>query len=251
LPAYISDLAAHYQVEKIYGLSNLGDLRGQPVNLPAAKRFYGRPDIEIIMDDYIKLPVMQEVFFELLPGINMRKRKSDYEISMYDFVENRTYTKPPGLFIDGVLINNANTIADLDPELVEKIDVIKEAYFIGDYFFYGIISIITRAGDFSNIELPDHAIRLPYRVTEPVFSFSPPDYSSSTAKESRIPDFRNTLYWNPSLRPGPDNNISIDFWASDLPGNYIVNIQGITANGEEISLKKTIKITQPDLAGKP
>ena len=38
-------------------------------------RFYGKPDIEIIMADYIKLPVMQEVFFELLPGVSL-KRKS-------------------------------------------------------------------------------------------------------------------------------------------------------------------------------
>ncbi len=250
-PEYVSDLAAHYQVAKIYGTSYVGDAVKQDCKLPEAKRFYGKPDIELLMSDYITLPVMQEVFFELLPGIAMRKRKSEYEISIYDFVENKTYNKPPGLFIDGVLVSDAALIAELDPELVEKIDVVKDAYFIGEYFFYGIISLITHAGDFSNVQLPDHTIRIPYRVTEPVYSLLNPDYSLQETKQSRVPDFRNTLYWNPSLKPDSQENLSLEFWTSDLPGDYVINIQGITAKGEKISLKKTLKIGQEHLAGKP
>jgi hypothetical protein len=40
------------------------------------------------------------------------------------------------------------------------------------------VNIITKAGDFSNVTLPDYAIRLPYRVIDPVYSFVSPDYSS-------------------------------------------------------------------------
>ena len=39
------------------------------------RRFYGIPEMEIFLDDYIRLPVMQEVFFELLPGIILRSGK--------------------------------------------------------------------------------------------------------------------------------------------------------------------------------
>jgi len=241
-PAYVSDLSAHYQVAKIYGTSHIGNTLKDTIALRTIKRFYGKPDIELVMDDYIKLPVMQEVFFELLPGISMRKKKSEYEISIYDFVENRTYNKPPGLFIDGVLINDPALIANLDPDLVEKIDVVKDVYFIGDYLFFGIINLITEAGDFSNVALPDHAIRLPYRVTEPVNAFLSPDYAARESKQNRIPDFRNTLYWNPSVKKETSNKILVEFCASDLPGDYVLDIQGITAQGDKISLKKTIRI---------
>jgi len=241
-PAYVPGMSAHYQVAKIYGTSYIGNTLQKTIALRETKRFYGKPDIELVMDDYIKLPVMQEVFFELLPGIFMRKRKSEYEISIYNSAEDRIFDKPPGLFIDGVLINDPALIANLDPDLVEKIDVVKDAYFIGDYFFLGIINVITEAGDFSNVALPDHAIRLPYRVTEPVIVFLSPDYSAQESKQNRIPDFRNTLYWNPSVKPDTGNKISIEFCASDLPGDYILYIQGITAQGDKISLKKTIRI---------
>jgi len=242
IPGYVSDLAAHYQVAKIYESSNIGSTVRQTVDHPEIKRFYGKPDIELIMDDYIKLPVMHEVFFELMPGVTMRERKNEYEISIYDLVEGRTYNKPPGLFIDGVLVNDPALIAGLDPDFVEQIDVVKEAYFIGDFFFYGIINIITRAGDFSNVELPDHAVRLPYRITESVSNFLSPDYSASESKQNRIPDFRNTLFWAPSVKPDIEDKITIEFWASDLPGDYVLDIQGITAQGDKLLLKKTIRI---------
>ncbi len=244
VPGYVSDLATHYQVAKLYETSYIGSNLKQIVDHSEIKRFYGKPDIELIMDDYIKLPVMQEVFFELLPGITMRERRTGWEISIYDYVEGRTYNKPPGLFIDGVLVNDPEILARLDPNLVERIDVVKEAYFVGDYFFYGIINAITRVGNFSNVELPGHAIRLPYRVTETANNFLSSDYSSSELKQNRIPDFRNTLFWAPSVKPGTKDKMTIEFWASDLSGNYVIDIQGITFQGDKLSLKKTIRITK-------
>jgi hypothetical protein len=244
VPGYISDLAAHYQVAKIYETSFVGSTIKQTVDHPEITRFYGKPDIELIMDDYIKLPVMEEVFFELLPGVTLRQRKSGYEISIYDLIEGRTYNRPPGLFIDGVLIKDPGLIAGLDPEFVEKIDVVKETYFVGDYYFHGIINIITRAGNFSNVPLPDNAVRLPYRITQNVHKFLSPDYSLGELKQNRIPDFRNTLFWAPSVKPDPEDKMTIEFWASDLPGNYVLNVQGITAQGDKLSLKKTFSITR-------
>ena len=38
-------------------------------------RFYGQPDIELVLSDYISLPVMNEIFFELLPGVSTEKEK--------------------------------------------------------------------------------------------------------------------------------------------------------------------------------
>jgi hypothetical protein len=241
-PAYVPDMSAHYQVGEIYGTSYIGSTLQKTIALGETKRFYGKPDIELVMDDYIKLPVMPEVFFELLPGVFMRKRKSEYKISIYNSAEDRIFDKPPGLFIDGILINDPALIANLDPDLVERIDIVKDVYFIDDYFFFGIINVITEAGDFSNVALPDHAIRLPYRVTEPVNTFLSPDYSAQESMQNRIPDFRNTLYWNPSVKTGTGNKISIEFCASDLPGDYMLDIQGITAQGDKISLKKIIRI---------
>jgi hypothetical protein len=242
IPEYISTLSVNHQVRKIYGSSSVGEPLIPQFLQPKVKRFYGKPDQELIMKDYIALPVMQEVFFELLAGVLLKSKKSGYEITISNPENNKPYETPPSLFIDGVMVKEPSVIAGLEPDLVEKIDVVRVRYFVGDYQFHGIVNIITKAGDFSSAPLPDQAMRLHYRVIDPVSSFSSPDYSSSDLKKSRIPDFRNTLYWNPSVKPDKEGKARIDFWTSDFISDFEINIQGITSDGKPFSLKKIIKI---------
>jgi hypothetical protein len=242
IPEYISTWSVNHQVRKIYGLSSHGDTFYPVISVPKFKRFYGKPDIELLMKDYITLPVMQEVFFELLVGTSLKSKKSGYEITVSNPENNRPYETPPGVFIDGVVVKDASLVASLAPEIVEKIDVVRDKYYIGDYLFYGIINVITKEANFSNLTLPDYSIRIPYRVLDPVFPFVSPDYSSQEMKKKRIPDFRNTLYWNPSLKTDKKGKSRIDFWTSDFKSDFEVNIQGITQDGKLISVKKILKI---------
>ena len=85
-------------------------------------------------------------------------------------------------------------------------------------------------------------IRMPYRVTEPVLTFVSPDYSSVEVKENRVPDYRNTLYWNPLIAPDKDGKSVLEFWSSDNKGDYIINIQGITQDGKMLSIRKVIRV---------
>ncbi len=241
-PPYISKLSVNYQVSKIYGTSYADFPAKNLIPSIKTKRFYGKPDIELLLSDYIKLPVMSEVFFEILPGVFLKNKKSNFEITIADPYTNVVYKNPPVLFIDGVKIDDAGLIAGLDPEIVERIDVVKEKYIVGDYLFYGLVNVITKAGDFSVVTLPDYAIRLQYKVIDPVNTFKSIEYSTAAIKESRIPDFRNTLYWNPSVKTGVDNKASVDFWSSDFATGYDININGITSDGKLISIKKHIKV---------
>jgi hypothetical protein len=242
IPLYISDWSVNNQVRKIYGITSHGGATDPVFSPPRPLRFYGKPDIGLILADYIKLPKMEEVFFELLPRVYMKKNRSGYEISIVDRIEDDPYALSPVLLLDGVIIKDASVIAGLDPEIVEKIDVVKEKYLVRDYSFPGIINVITKAGDFSSVPLPEYMIRLPYKVTEPVLSFVSPDYSSEKAKNSRVPDFRNTLYWNPSVAPDKEGKIKVEFWTSDVVTDYEINIQGITSDGKAISAKKIVRV---------
>jgi hypothetical protein len=239
---YVSKMSINYQLHSIYGVSSEAeDTVKQSEELPEKKNFYGNPDIKLIMDNYIKLPVLEEVFFELLPGVTMRRKISGYEVTIIDPVEKRKYNVPPGIFVDGVVFNNATILADLDPELVEQIDVVTDKYLVGKYLFYGIINVITKAGDFSNVGLPENAVRLSHRIIDPVKLFSSPDYSEQEIKQSRVPDLRNTLYWNPSVQPDDEGKIRIEFWTSDYGTDYKIDIQGIDTNGKSLSCTKIIK----------
>jgi hypothetical protein len=61
-------------------------------------------------------------------------------------------------------------------------------------------------------------------------------------KNSHEPDFRNTLYWNPSVKPGIDGKAKIEFWTSDIAGDYEINVQGIAPEGKILSVRKIIKV---------
>jgi hypothetical protein len=238
----ISKMSVNHQVQTIFGVNSaVGPLASVYPPL-APVRFYGKPDIELKLADYISLPVMSEIFFELLPGVSMKQKKSGYEISVTEHIDDGLIVSSPVLMIDGVIVKDASLIANLDPEYVEKIDVVKGKYLVGKYLFTGIINVITKQGDFNNLTLPDYMIRLTYRVIDPVYSFSSPDYSSESVREDRTPDYRNTLYWNPSLKLTMERTQQAEFWSSDNKSDYIINIQGVTNDGRTVSIKKTFTV---------
>jgi hypothetical protein len=241
----LSDEAAkwsiNYQVEKIYGISDIGDTIKTTISRTKPVRFYGKPDQELIMSDYISLPAMEEVFFELIPGVIVRTNKSKYGIFLQDPDSRKYYESLPALLVDGVVINDPSIIINLDPELVEKIDVIKGKYIVGELVFSGIINVITKAGDFSNITSPQNIIRIRNNSYDPVRRYISPDYSSVSGKTSRIPDFRNTLFWSHNLKPGSMGKINVEIVTSDFGSDYEINFQG-AAGGRFFSARKTIRV---------
>ena len=242
VPQQISKMSVNHQVQAIFGISaSTGP--SKPLYQPQESlRFYGKPDIELKLADYISLPVMGEIFFELLSGVSMKQKKSKYEITLTEHIGDVLVVSSPTIMIDGVIISDASLIANLDPEIVEKIDVIKGKYLVGKYVFQGIVNVITKSGDFNSVPLPDYMIRMSYRVIDPILSFVSPDYASEDNRESRIPDYRNTLYWNPSVKPGKDGNVKVEFWSSDNKSDYMINFQGITQDGKMLSIRKVIRV---------
>lgn len=238
----ISKMSVNHQVQTIFGIHSDRTPMAQKVTPFISQRFYGKPDIELILSDYVSLPVMNEVIFELLPGVSLKKKKSNYELTITEHIDDGLVVTSPTLMIDGVIIKNASLIVNLDPEIVAKIDVVKGKYEVGKYIFTGIINVITKAGDYTSVPLSDYMIRLPYRVVEPVRSFVSPDYSTDERRVSRLPDYRNTLYWNPLVKPDKDGKASLEFWSSDNKSDYVINIQGITQDGKVISVKMIIKV---------
>lgn len=238
----VSLMKVNYQVSRIYETENSVPPPELPTAAKPVKSFYGIPDISLDLDDFIRLPVMQEVFYELVPGVTLRDKRPGYEITVADPYYNVVYGQPPITFIDGVVVSDPAVIAGLDPDHVERIDVIRDRYVVGDYIFFGLVNIITYDGDYSRVSLPAHAVRLPYRVADPVRKFYSPHYSTPERRRDRTPDFRNTLYWEPSVTPSGDGKYRVEFWSSDVAGDYEINLQGVTADGAPVSFHKVIKI---------
>jgi hypothetical protein len=234
--------SVNYQVHSIYRIPFAGDPLPPRIGPERVTRFYGKPDIELRMSDYILLPVMQEVFTELLPDVSLKKKKNEVEVEITRRDITGLVVTKPCMMVDGIVVKNPAVITDIDPETVEKIDVIKEGYVVGDYRFPGIVNVITKKGDFSAVSLPAWMSRMTYRVIDPVRTFPLPDYSIPEKRADRVPDYRNTLLWNPGLTPLslPDNTIA--FSTSDNPGDYLLRLDGIMPDGHVVSLVRRIHV---------
>jgi len=57
IPPYISKLSVNQQVQKIYGVTAIGNFLNPNFQPVKSSRFYGKPDIELILADYISLPL--------------------------------------------------------------------------------------------------------------------------------------------------------------------------------------------------
>jgi len=233
-----ASLAVNYQVQKLYGNTERGDSIIPLLTSYPKPRFYGRPDQELIMDDYISLPTMREVFFELVRKISVRTNRKEEGYQLYDPVLKRY----PSLFIDGVPIDDASKIINLNPAHVEQIDILTSDYRIGDLVFPGIINVTTRKGDYGDIPLPKNSGRIPVKMFDGQWVFISPDYSSAEKKQQRIPDFRNTLYWNSNIKPDGSQRITVEFWTSDYSSEYLIDLQGISSSGKVVSVRKAVTV---------
>lgn len=226
-----------YQIGRIYGLADSAASQPARSGNITVRRFYGIPDQEINLDDYISLSSMREIFFEIVKRIVVRSRRSGEGYEIWEPVLKRT----PALFIDQVPVDDAETVLGLDPVKVQRIDVISGDYQLGDIVFPGIVSVVTRKGNFTDTPLPPGAMRTPFSMSDQSTPFATPDYSDTSTASGRIPDFRNTAYWNGNLEADSTAILRCSFWSPDDAGEYVVTVNTVDDSGRPVSLTQKIR----------
>jgi hypothetical protein len=61
-----------------------------------------------------------------------------------------------------------------------------------------------------------------------------PDYEG-VVRDERMPDLRNTLYWAAHYEITPENGGSFTFYTSDVTGEFMVIVRGMTSDGNVLS----------------
>jgi hypothetical protein len=112
-----------------------------------------------------------------------------------------------------------------------------------DMAFGGILSFVTYNGDLPGFDLDPHTIVMDYGGLEAQREFYSPAYNTKEEFESRLPDFRRLLYWQPTLITDKQGNNTQSFFSSDSPGKYVMVVQGISPNGKIGYAKKGFTVT--------
>jgi hypothetical protein len=192
--------------------------------------FFGKPDERYLLDAYTRFKVMEEVMREYVPGVRVRKRRDGFHFVVFDRPGQTYFQNDPLVLLDGLPLFDTNKIMGFDPLKVKQLDVITGRYFQGPLVYDGVVSYTTYHGDLDGFSINPHALVEEYEGVQAQREFYAPRYDAST--QSRLPDLRNLLYWNPEIRLRPAQGQTVDFFTSDQAGRYLVVMQGLGNNGQ-------------------
>ena len=217
------------QVENVY-LKEAKQQFSFPVDADTS-HFYGRPDQAYYLDDYTRFTTMEEVMREFVKEVRVRRLSDNYNFKVRRPNSLTYFDSDPLVLLDGVPVFNINKIMAMDPLKIKKLDIVTHKYYIGSYITDGIISYSTYDGDLGGYPLDPNGLVVEYEGLQREREFYSPAYDTPEKLSSRIPDFRNVLYWLPTLKTNETGHQKVSFYTSDLPGKYAVMVQGITPGG--------------------
>ena len=193
--------------------------------------FYYKADYSYLLDDYTRFTTMEEVLREYVIYMLVQKRSSRFHLPLYDLVNQTMFEDDPLILLDGVPVFDINKLMAVDPLKIRKLDMVHRRYFYGVAFFDGIMNWTTYKGDLGGYTLDPHATVVDYEGLQLEREFYAPSYAEGQAPESHLPDFRNVLYWSPTVPVDPQGKGQLSFYTSDIPGKYVVVVEGLTADG--------------------
>lgn len=203
--------------------------------------FYGKPGKTYMLDDYKRFVTMEEVLREYVQEVNVRIKGKKYNLptlneQLFDlkrYMSIEVMMKgDPLIFLDGVPVFDVNKIMKYDPLKVRKLEVVTNRYHVGPQAWDGILSFTTYHGNLEGFQLDPKVVVVDYDGLQNERMFYSPDYSNNNLRTNRIPDFREELYWQPSITTGKDGKANISFYTGDLKGEFIVVVQGVSDDGK-------------------
>ena len=205
--------------------------------------FYGKADETYFLADYTRFPTMEDVLREYVPGVLVRKRKDNFYFRVPDNLNKTIFKDNPLVLLDGLPVFDFNKIMAYDPLKVRKLEVMTRRYYLGYSSFLGMVSYTTYRGDLGGFELDPQSVSLDYEGLQQRREFYSPKYVTQKQIESRIPDQRILLYWNPSITTDKNGKYQIEFYTSDIDGDFEIVVEGITKNGLSGSTRSSFKVS--------
>jgi hypothetical protein len=202
--------------------------------------FYSTPFKVYDLDLYTRFPTMKEVVTEFIAELRITKHQKRNHLEMigeYDYLN-----EDPLVIVDGVPFTNIDLILASDPTKMKKLAIIKDRYYYGGLTIEGIINLSTANGDLGGLNIDPHALVVDYEGLELQREFYSPLYETEEKAKSRIPDFRDLLYWAPNVILDTKAKSNLSFYTSDQTGNYMVVVQGMTEDGAPMSKNFTFSV---------
>lgn len=151
--SYVSQLIIDKKLKEIYVNAGSGQAPDSETRRTDKRLFYGTPDQIILIDDYIRLPDMREVIFEVVPTVSVRKEGDDFSMRV---TRETPFPKMynPLILLDDIPLLSFKEFLELPPDRFRRIDIMNSLYIHGNQVFAGVVNFISVNGDLAGLDLP-------------------------------------------------------------------------------------------------
>lgn len=222
------DRSVAMQVQDIYFRDQVNQFIAPSID---SLQFYGDADEVYNLDDFTRFPLIEEILREYVPAVLVRKKRDGYHFMVLDNVNKSLFREDPMILIDGVPVFNVNEVMAFDPLKIKRLDVLAKEYYEGILAFPGMMSFFTYTNDLAGFPIDRRSLIVDYDGLQLQREFYSPRYDQMNDKQRRQPDPRTLLFWNPTVETKKGETKEIEFYTSDVPGNYTIVVEGISGDG--------------------
>jgi len=189
--------------------------------------------------DFIELNDFIEISKEIVPALKVRKTGDRYVSGFINFQDNINRNAEPEIFLDGVPVDDISQIINLGTSQINRIETLQVTRVFGEMYFSGILAVFSKNILINKIQFKTPAIKLQALLSQ---AYSKPELFKPTENRRHIPDLRQLLLWEPEIILQKNENQQVECYASDLPGKYRINVQGITSDGFPVNGSAIINV---------
>ncbi|OGS71018.1 MAG: hypothetical protein A3G95_06610 [Flavobacteria bacterium RIFCSPLOWO2_12_FULL_31_7] len=205
-----------------------------------SKPFYYGSDKEYILTDYNPQNTVKEIFIEIIPEVYVSKKEGKQVFGVYDYEVNSSNIYYNTLvLVDGFLLQDVDEILTFDPAFFTKINFVNKGYFLNKYMFNGVVNLTTKDLNYTPKIEQDYIIKKTIERPQLAKRYFNVNYAKNSFE--KIPDYRYQLCWEPNITEISSQK-AFEFYTSDIPGNYKIQIEGITKNGEAVLMENYIRV---------
>ena len=232
--------SVYKQIENAYANSKKDEVVYKAPN----EVFYGEASLTYVLDDYKRFPTVRETFVEVIQKAAIRETQGSYKFKVNDFLDfkNSVFKDyDPLVLVDGYLVQNNADLVEYDCKKIESISLVRGIYFCGPMIYNGILDVKTKNLDFKLIENTTDLVKLNLKSPQESKVYYKPNYKDGAKNLKRIPDYRTQLLWDPNIELNRINN-EVEFYTSDVTGNFEIILEGYSLNGEYIKSSRIITV---------
>ena len=185
------------------------------------------------LDDFTRFPTMRDTFIEYVEEVAVSKNENNFDlrVRLWDAAEDHPTDTTELILVDGVPFSSQE-ILELSPYGVSNIHIIPNHFYLGEVTVKGVLQLQTLEKDLEGLNFKQYDIN--YTGVQGMKKYRQTDHTDVCEE----PDYRDQLLWIPQQQ-STDGSLAFDFFTSDIPGTYQIRVEGVTASGTPISIKKS------------